>query len=110
MVRRPPRSTRTDTLLPYTTLFRSHCSCARCRRSLRPRGLILPMADRDPEQHSLAPQLLEEIYRTEISPDLFASARTAERPTVIVLGGQPGAARRRCRASLLASLRAGVES
>src|SRR3546814_2961221 len=24
MVRRPPRSTRTDTLLPYTTLFRSH--------------------------------------------------------------------------------------
>src|SRR3546814_14004842 len=49
------------------------------------------MADRDPEQHSLAPQLLEEIYRTEISPDLFASARTAERPTVIVLGGQPGA-------------------
>src|SRR3546814_7331668 len=24
MVRRPPRSTRTDTLVPYTTLFRSH--------------------------------------------------------------------------------------
>src|SRR3546814_18136492 len=24
MVRRPPRSTRTDTLFPYTTLFRSH--------------------------------------------------------------------------------------
>src|SRR3546814_19931256 len=26
MIRRPPRSTRTDTLLPYTTLFRSHIS------------------------------------------------------------------------------------
>src|SRR3546814_2222391 len=25
MIRRPPRSTRTDTLFPYTTLFRSHC-------------------------------------------------------------------------------------
>src|SRR3546814_5649654 len=25
MIRRPPRSTRTDTLLPYTTLFRSRC-------------------------------------------------------------------------------------
>src|SRR3546814_4806231 len=25
MVRRPPRSTRTDTLFPYTTLFRSKC-------------------------------------------------------------------------------------
>src|SRR3546814_15247286 len=29
MIRRPPRSTRTDTLLPYTTLFRSkpHIGC-----------------------------------------------------------------------------------
>src|SRR3546814_10750830 len=26
MIRRPPRSTRTDTLFPYTTLFRSSCS------------------------------------------------------------------------------------
>src|SRR3546814_11898890 len=25
MIRRPPRSTRTDTLFPYTTLFRSEC-------------------------------------------------------------------------------------
>src|SRR3546814_6364860 len=31
MIRRPPRSTRTDTLFPYTTLFRS-----------RPRDLDLP--------------------------------------------------------------------
>src|SRR3546814_16316807 len=30
MVRRPPRSKRTDTLLPHTTLFRS----GRCNRSL----------------------------------------------------------------------------
>src|SRR3546814_11368926 len=27
MIRRPPRSTRTDTLFPYTTLFRSTRSC-----------------------------------------------------------------------------------
>src|SRR3546814_2520172 len=26
MIRRPPRSTRTDTLFPYTTLFRSVCT------------------------------------------------------------------------------------
>src|SRR3546814_6978265 len=32
MIRRPPRSTRTDTLFPYTTLFRSDC------RSLRVGG------------------------------------------------------------------------
>src|SRR3546814_8837982 len=27
MIRRPPRSTRTDTLFPYTTLFRSESGC-----------------------------------------------------------------------------------
>src|SRR3546814_2996432 len=27
MIRRPPRSTRTDTLFPYTTLFRSCTGC-----------------------------------------------------------------------------------
>src|SRR3546814_11426024 len=29
MIRRPPRSTRTDTLFPYTTLFRSPAPCFR---------------------------------------------------------------------------------
>src|SRR3546814_8036534 len=29
MIRRPPISTRTDTLLPYTTLFRSRAGCRR---------------------------------------------------------------------------------
>src|SRR3546814_5833380 len=35
MIRRPPRSTRTDTLFPYTTLFRSlpDCSTLTCRRA-----------------------------------------------------------------------------
>src|SRR3546814_18238146 len=38
MIRRPPRSTRTDTLFPYTTLFRS-ASPPRCGdRSAWPRG------------------------------------------------------------------------
>src|SRR3546814_3761534 len=30
MIRRPPRSTRTDTLFPYTTLFRSTQNGAQC--------------------------------------------------------------------------------
>src|SRR3546814_18292607 len=30
MIRRPPRSTRTDTLFPYTTLFRSLACAAAC--------------------------------------------------------------------------------
>src|SRR3546814_1696802 len=39
MIRRPPRSTRTDTLFPYTTLFRSpfgfRVSCRLSRRDAR---------------------------------------------------------------------------
>src|SRR3546814_14062119 len=35
MIRRPPRSTRTDTLFPYTTLFRSQAAVA-VRRHLDP--------------------------------------------------------------------------
>src|SRR3546814_180562 len=37
MIPRPPRSTRTDTLFPYTTLFRSRPRAGRARRA--PRGL-----------------------------------------------------------------------
>src|SRR3546814_3756666 len=33
MIRRPPRSTRTDTLFPYTTLFRSDVRTARFDRT-----------------------------------------------------------------------------
>src|SRR3546814_14090957 len=33
MIRRPPRSTRTDTLFPYTTLFRSRRNAACARRA-----------------------------------------------------------------------------
>src|SRR3546814_11288557 len=39
MIRRPPRSTRTDTLFPYTTLFRSD-------RAMRARGEKLGLLDR----------------------------------------------------------------
>src|SRR3546814_19146701 len=43
MIRRPPRSTRTDTLFPYTTLFRSEA---------RPqeRAVLAPAEPVDPEQ------------------------------------------------------------
>src|SRR3546814_5690734 len=37
MIRRPPRSTRTDTLFPYTTLFRSQRRIQLC---LRPDGAL----------------------------------------------------------------------
>src|SRR3546814_18979632 len=59
MIRRPPRSTRTDTLFPYTTLFRSIRLQGRLYRragaEMRVRGRIeqcparLRLADRKPD-------------------------------------------------------------
>src|SRR3546814_1555921 len=46
MIRRPPRSTRTDTLFPYTTLFRSAQArsreCRACHSLPPPRGSARP--------------------------------------------------------------------
>src|SRR3546814_8520277 len=42
MIRRPPRSTRTDTLLPYTTLFRSRVHAG---RELPPAAALPPVGD-----------------------------------------------------------------
>src|SRR3546814_4220969 len=39
MIRRPPRSTRTDTLFPYTTLFRSQGKDQLASRSVRDQGI-----------------------------------------------------------------------
>src|SRR3546814_4275910 len=39
MIRRPPRSTRTDTLFPYTTLFRSHQPVQKIAEQLRALGI-----------------------------------------------------------------------
>src|SRR3546814_2679677 len=72
MIRRPPRSTRTDTLFPYTTLFRSATSAGRdrdagdfraagrCRRAVdtRCRPIVSALAvgvhagDRRSEEHT----------------------------------------------------------
>src|SRR3546814_999024 len=38
MIRRPPRSTRTDTLFPYTTLFRSVCPGRQARQIVTATG------------------------------------------------------------------------
>src|SRR3546814_12179852 len=50
MIRRPPRSTRTDTLFPYTTLFRS-----RLRPHLRRRAFGHAPAGRRPEGELRSP-------------------------------------------------------
>src|SRR3546814_18887564 len=47
MIRRPPRSTRTDTLFPYTTLFRSRRSYGRATSAI-PVGLMTWADGRSP--------------------------------------------------------------
>src|SRR3546814_272711 len=51
MIRRPPRSTRTDTLFPYTTLFRSARRTARGGRSLRRERRVPHLRVRRPHDH-----------------------------------------------------------
>src|SRR3546814_12121675 len=41
MIRRPPRSTRTDTLFPYTTLFRSQAAVAGAKANLETANINL---------------------------------------------------------------------
>src|SRR3546814_11652537 len=48
MIRRPPRSTRTDTLFPYTTLFRSLRRADLCQPRARLRALLDALADPQP--------------------------------------------------------------
>src|SRR3546814_3270952 len=46
MIRLPPRSTRTDTLFPYTTLFRSITRLKNCPRRCQPASPASPMPPR----------------------------------------------------------------
>src|SRR3546814_1426159 len=65
MIRRPPRSTRTDTLFPYTTLFRSSLAPAPRRR-----GLLVHRARRGQRAHE------------EVHPPLYGDAQAGRRGDV----------------------------
>src|SRR3546814_10789525 len=51
MIRRPPRSTRTDTLFPYTTLFRSAASARHSPGVMSPRNAPLPQPHPHRQEH-----------------------------------------------------------
>src|SRR3546814_10209971 len=67
MIRRPPRSTRTDTLFPYTTLFRSAVLAVADERIEMATVEMVPMLA---EGHA---RLTEELHRL----------RTVERPSIV---------------------------
>src|SRR3546814_1036701 len=70
MIRRPPRSTRTDTLFPYATLFRAEISGGMARRVALARAVVLepelvlydePFAGLDPISMGITAQLIRSL-------------------------------------------------
>src|SRR3546814_19113942 len=107
MIRRPPRSTRTDTLFPYTTLFRSLRDAAVVEaedavdaaeavgrhqpvdRKARPR---FPVAgDADGQQHRIIAEAGEPIGRLAIAAAIFGRELAIK---TVGHAGEPGPAHR----------------
>src|SRR3546814_410448 len=72
MIRRPPRSTRTDTLFPYTTPFRSIWSWSRAR------GLFAGVA-LDGAVLSIDDAANEAVYGMDTTPRMIFEGRAADR-------------------------------
>src|SRR3546814_8185720 len=53
MIRRPPRSTRTDTLFPYTTLFRSNAASKTTASGFNPRVSLAYQIDKNAMVYAL---------------------------------------------------------
>src|SRR3546814_1918278 len=86
MIRRPPRSTRTDTLFPYTTLFRSVPICAAISQSARKRHdsdhlIVSARHDRCICQNCVGKNFLEygHFHRLEV-PQALSVIKAVRRP------------------------------
>src|SRR3546814_20841881 len=91
MIRRPPRSTRTDTLFPYTTLFRSHVLCDKSFRILNKQHA----RDQDQKRHRaqpddcVAPYWTSTLDRDENGNEHQGSERETEHPDQPQEKGKP---------------------
>src|SRR3546814_20142207 len=104
MIRRPPRSTRTDTLFPYTTLFRSHQLLALGKSALA------HVAERKPCHGGSVPTIavqsaLEQPDRTLQAPGFVLLARGGHQLGDVALPAlaplpSPGAALRLARGEI----------
>src|SRR3546814_9469345 len=72
MIRRPPRSTRTDTLFPYTTLFRSRDIRERKRAEELQQLLIGELNHRIKNTLATVQSIANQMARTHIRPKEFA--------------------------------------
>src|SRR3546814_4585022 len=87
MIRRPPRSTRTDTLFPYTTLFRS----LRILTEAREEGVLPEMLFHagEADRHPCAAQLIDAMEAAGgdvivTSPDILGKISGKDNPQALV--------------------------
>src|SRR3546814_3925109 len=76
MLLRPPRSTRTDTLFPYTTLFRSQLIAKYQRRFPGFDDKIVSMYARGMSTREISGHL-RDLYGIDVSPDLISTVTDA---------------------------------
>src|SRR3546814_15742384 len=86
MIRRPPRSTRTDTLFPYTTLFRSAVSRRgddggerRLRHPLRLSDQCHRLSDGRSEEHTSE---LQSLMRISYAVFCLKKRKNSQKPSV----------------------------
>src|SRR3546814_19650633 len=92
MIRRPPRSTRTDTLFPYTTLFRSLGHQPPPRRSI---PLVSHCCGQEWSRNSLNVRHLIAHFRMEAAGRLTASLSQNAEPECTAANGQCASERER---------------
>src|SRR3546814_9310389 len=83
MIRRPPRSTRTDTLFPCTTLFRSHVNGVvgrELRIALQPVDLVLLEQELDAAGQALDRVLALAVHGVEVELGLHLDPHLLHRP------------------------------
>src|SRR3546814_7296191 len=90
MIRRPPRSTRTDTLFPYTTLFRSRLAEQPRRLALDVEIFLLLEAEQlgveaRPGSHLAAPDVVREMIE-QFEPDIVLGLRLAPAGDFLPIG------------------------
>src|SRR3546814_4537647 len=86
MIRRPPRSTRTDTLFPYTTLFRSDmCVSTSVRVGANLGFEMVVVADacatfdqRAPDGGTVDAELLHRVHLTTLNTEFRSEEHTSE--------------------------------
>src|SRR3546814_11708328 len=86
MIRRPPRSTRTDTRVPYTTLFRSPLNAV----SRAPRHCLQNEALRNGGLQSRKLPIAAGSKRQRLSPSLSAGQRVLRRVNTASTSGAEG--------------------